>query len=159
GSDFLVVDSIEIRHEEREIDGVRVANDGSVLDSTAFIFGTNYATEPDVTGTSSGWLVAWQRAPSHDSPYHTARVASLTTGGVDTDEEDVRAGGSTAVQVDVSVASDGTNGLVTWSDDGDVAGRFVDSSGMPTGSSTGIAINAQANDQFETNVAWNGSAY
>jgi large repetitive protein len=159
GTDFLVVDSIEIRHEEREIDGVRVANDGSLLDTTPFIFGTNFATEPDVAGTSSGWLVSWTRAPSHDSPYHTARVASLSTAGVKTAQEDVRPGGVTAVQVDVSVASDGTNGLVTWSDDGDVAGRFVDSSGTPTGSTTGIAINTQANDQFETNVAWNGVTY
>ncbi len=129
-----------------------------MVDTTPFILGTNFATQPDVTGTSSGWLAAWQRAPSHDSPYHTARVASLSSAGVKTSEQDVAPAGATAVQVDVSVASDGTNALVTFSDDGDVVGRFVSSSGTPTGS-TGITINAQPNDQFDTAVAWNGSAY
>jgi hypothetical protein len=152
------VDSIEIRHEEREIDGVRVANDGSVLDSTAFIFGTNYATEPDVTGTSSGWLVAWQRAPSHDSPYNTARLASLTPAACRRTKKTsgrwvhggpgrrVRRVGRHQRPRDVERRRRrrrSVRGLV----------------GTPTGSSSGIAINAQANDQFETNVAWNGSVY
>jgi len=157
GSDFLVVDTFEVRHEQREIDAVRVGSDGSVVDTTPIVLGSSYATKPDVTGTSEGWMAAWQHASTHDSPYHAVRAASLDTSGGATSEVDVASASSTALQVDASVASDGTDALVTFSDDGNVRGRFLSADGVPSGST--IAISTRPNSQFETAAAWNGRAY
>jgi hypothetical protein len=157
GSDFLVVSSFEVIHEIRDIYGARVANDGSVIDSTPLVLGFNFAERPDVTGTSSGWVAGWERAPTHDSPYATAEIASLSTSGVQTDPATVLYSGITPVQEFVSVASDGTDVLVTWSDHGDILGRFATDDATPTGSE--VTISDADNEQFQTDVAWNGSAY
>lgn len=157
GTDFLVVSSFEVIHEIRNIYGARVANDGSVIDSTPFVLGFNFAERPDVTGTSSGWVAGWERAPTHDSPYSLAEIASLSTSGVLTDPETVLFVAGTPVQEWVSVASDGTDVLVAFSDDGDIVGRFATDEAVPTGSD--FTISDADNEQFQTSVAWNGSAY
>jgi hypothetical protein len=69
----------------------------------------------------------------------------------------VLSAGVTAVQEFVSVASDGTDVLVAWSDSGDILGRFATAHATPTGS--GITISDADNEQFQTAVAWNGSSY
>lgn len=158
GTDFLVVSTHEPINHYREVLGVRIDTNGVVLDATPLTVGDTYALDPDVTGTNSGWVVAWEHQGTHDSPTASIYASSVDTAGVVTAELTVaRDGGSD--QRDPSVASDGTKALFAWSGDGNVRGRRMNAAGTMLGNAAGFVINQKNNEQFGTSVAWTGARY
>jgi hypothetical protein len=159
GGDFLVAASYLYMHEERSIEAVRVDADGGLLDAEPFTLGWSFATLPDVAGTNSGWMVAWQRAFTHDSPYTEAKAVVVGMEGTPGTEFLARSYSATPVQTGVSVASAGATALLTWSDGGDIRGRRVTATGTRLGIASGIHIADQPNTQFDTDAAWTGTSF
>lgn len=157
--DFLVAAAVPDTYDTNRLRGVRVSSVGAVLDATPLVLGTNYAVAPDVAPLGTGWVVTWARYVSHDDSRSAASYTVVSATGTVGVESRVRTVGSLDRETGVSVASDGTNALVVWSDYGDIRGRLIDSAGTLLGNGRGVSINTQANTQFDPDVAWNGSTY
>jgi uncharacterized protein (TIGR03382 family) len=157
--DFFVAGVVPVTYDTNQLQGVRVSTDGVRLDGAPRLLGSNYAEKPDVSAFGTGWLVTWAHRHSHNSGLRDAVFTVVAADGTPTTEELVRTTGSVAKESGVNVATDGNGALIVWSDNGDVRGRFVDNSGALVGDANGFVISSQSNEQFDPDVAWDGTTY
>jgi hypothetical protein len=159
GDTFLVAGVVPVTFDTNQLLGRRIAGNGTALDGTPLVLGSNYAEEPDASAFGSGFVVTWAHRHSHDSGLRDASYTVVSAGGAVSGESLVRTAGSVARESGVDVATDGAGALVVWSDAGDVRGRFLDAAGDLVGAAEGFVISDAANTQFDPDVAWDGARY
>jgi len=136
--------------EDFRVCGARVSGAGKVLDAPAFAISPTYTTSlgyPAKTAVAfdgTNYLVVWSSYLTSTSA-HSLFGARVSTSGVPLDKTPIAISDSTADQTDAHVGFDGSNFLVTWSQDGNVYGRRVSSAGIPSGSSFAIDTSGYAN--------------
>jgi len=147
---------------DSQIYGTRVSQSGTILDSSFVISnGADLMRYPAVAFGNSNYLAVWMDNRS-GSPYGIWGARVDASGSVlDTSGITISAGEMNHRYP--SVASDGTDYLVVWSDnrlgsDQDIYGARVTGSGAVLDTS-GIPISTIANDQTNPSVAFDGTNY
>jgi hypothetical protein len=116
GSDFFVAWNDTLAGGSGKVFGARVTGAGSVLDTPALSLATGASADhvPAVASNSSGYLVVWRdRNGAGDGNIFGARVTPSGT-VVDNPGFDISTGGKQPSAP--SIASDGENHFVVWSD-------------------------------------------
>ncbi|HEY7147808.1 MAG TPA: hypothetical protein VH420_00035, partial [Gaiellaceae bacterium] len=148
GTNYLVGyhELIDVSQHEW-IKGRRVATDGSVLDDAAVDF-LGFYERPKVAAGNSRSLFVWK--DGDDDGIHAGLV----------DDGGQLHGSPFLIAADgdaPNVAFDGTNFLVTWSDD-DILGKRVDENGTVLDASP-IQISTAAGNQRDVSAAFDGTDY
>lgn len=134
---------------------------GLLLDSASKLVGGSYATAQSVVDFDGGFLVAWERHPTHDNPWSTVQLRLVSKANVPGTQASFNTTSSyNAVPV---LASSGGQALVAWqlgpasSIQQDVMARLVDPGlALPGGN---ITVSAAAFSQQLPAVAWDGTQY
>ena len=160
GTTFLVVWQDD-RNGGEDIYGARLDGTGRLLDvgGIPISASTGSQTQPTVTGTGSGFFVAWADDRSGTSDIYGARVGA--NGSVQ-DPNGIPISTATNFQSGPDVTFDGTRTFVAWSDarstgSWDVYGARLN--GATVLDPNGIAISTTASFQWEPVVSFNGSSY
>jgi hypothetical protein len=146
-----------------DIRGTRIDTCGVVLDTSGIIISTaaNEQTAPFVIFNGSNYLVIWQDNRSGTGDIYGTQV---NTSGIVLSPSGIAISTTGCHKAFPSVASDGSNCLVTWEDDRnyprtycDIYGTRTDTSGIPLDSE--IVISTTANYQKSPALASNGIHY
>ena len=164
GTNYLVVwDDYRNGFRESDIYGARVDSWGSVLDPLGMAISTapDWQDSPAVAFGRTSYLVVWERHRGGNN--YDILGARVDTSGVVLDTLGVVICAAPDDQRFPSIAFDGTNYLVVWSDqrsgaDSDIYGVRVDTSGTVLDSS-GIAISTAADLQWIPSIAFDGTNY
>lgn len=159
GTNFLVVYQRDGQGNLRDINGVRVTQGGTPLDSAeGFVINgePGNARVPSVTFGNGRYLVAW-----HDDKLTSTApdvlAATVLPDGTVNQTRGFLINGVTDWQVYPDVAAGSGGFLAVWEDrrnrDPDVYGVALQSSGAPT-NSTGFVISTGANRQFAPSVVF-----
>jgi hypothetical protein len=145
--------------------GTRVNQSGVVLDPGGIAVSTanEIQTDPSVSFDGTNYLVVW-----HDRRNGASNIdiygARINQSGVVLDPGGIAISTVSYDQTCPSVAFDGTNYLVTWTDErsngvrDDIYGTRVTQSGVVL-DTAGIAISFAINDEWEPSVAFDGTNY
>jgi len=162
GTNFLVAWEDERNGPDDDIYCARVSTAGSVLDPDGIVVSAAgfWQTSPTVAFDGTNWLVAWDDLRSMSTDIYAARVtpdgAVLDTAGIlVSDAEDT--------QEMPALAFDGTNFLAVWKDlrvssSGDIYGARIGRDGVVL-DSTGVAVSATVNVQYNPSVGFDGTNY
>jgi hypothetical protein len=160
GTNYLVVWQ-DHRNPDLDIYGARVDTSGTVLDSSGIPISAAAGDQeyPSVAFDGTNYLVVWDDSRSVSD--HDIYGARVNTSGTVLDPSGAAISIAASEQLYPSLAFDGTNYLVVWSDyrngsDYDLYGARVDTSGTVLDPS-GIAISAAAGDQDCPWVAFDGT--
>ncbi len=166
GSSYLLVwEDTRATDGTSNILGVRLSSTGTVLDSPPLtISGAAGSQEaPDVAWLSAAnlFLVTWTDRRSGTADIYGARVSPT---GLVHDPAGFAISTAANAQRDPAVASDGTAGLVVWTDERDggqnIFGALVFAdAGVSPPAATGLAISTAINHQASPDLAWNGTNY
>jgi hypothetical protein len=161
GSSFLLVWEDD-RDGSYDIYGARVTGAGVVQDTSgiAMSTATNDQWFPAVAYDGTNFFVVWQDGLGISSGIYGARV---TPAGTVLDPRGIPVCTTASAQHDPALSFDGTNYLVAWEDSRsgppfDIYGARVTKAGVVLDTS-GIAICAAVNGQWEPAVAFDGTAY
>ena len=154
GSTFLVADvNWPITPEQQYTFATRVSAAGTVLGSPIQL-GTGFDTHPRLAAVGGNWLVAWQNAPTHDSPIRRVFARFVDPAGAAGATFTVASNGGLP-----DLASDGNSALVVFNAGGtadDVFARRV----LADGSQSAIfTISNAPNVQQSAAVAWDGHQF
>lgn len=165
GADWLVVwqDFRSSTTSSSDIYGARVSGTGAVLEpsGTPISTATGDQLAPAVASDGTNWLAMWEDSRSGSSDIYGARVSA--TGAV-LDPSGLNLSLSANSQYSPSVAHDGTNFLVVWSDFRSAASAFdiygvrVSESGTVLDPG-GIAISTASEYQGSPMVAHGGTSF
>ena len=162
GTNYLVVFENEpIFHYD--IFGTRVNQSGVVLDTNGIAISSikaNLQKEPCAAFDGTNYLVVWEDERSDDYHIYGARVNQM---GVVLDTISIPISTVSGGQFSPSVAFDGVNYLVVWSDyrngtTPDIYGARVNQDGMIL-DPNGIAISTAINEQGFPSLAFDGNNY
>lgn len=137
GTNYLIVYT-EYRHGTPRIYGIRVTQDGRLLDPTGICisFKSESQYNPSVAFDGINYFVVWQdhRNPEEPPPYNNYVNADIygarvSPGGQVLDPDGILIDTTPGPQRDPVLAFNGTNYLVVWCYDNDIYGRRV----SPTG--------------------------
>ena len=166
-ADHLDDDDILVVFEEsatnNTIRGVRLAWGGSSYSVAGALFnisdGTSDAYAPDVSAGDTDFLVAWT-----DIDDHAVYVRRVSSAGVPLGSAQIIADYSSTAYAPghASVAWNGTQWLVVWDvyvfgSDMNTYGRYINSSGAPTGVEISIAVASQA--ESYPDIAFDGIGF
>lgn len=142
--------------------GARVNPDGSVIDTSAIPISTAYETQANagIAFGDTNYLVVWEDYRNDD--YGDIRGARVTPGGIVLDPNSFVISDGPGAQIHPSIAFDGTNFLVVWTDwqppyDQNIYGVLVDQSGTVLPSITPICT--ASNHQDRSATAFDGTRY
>jgi hypothetical protein len=151
-----------------DIYGARVSAEGSVLDRRGIPISTakHGQDRPNVAFDGSNYLVVWtdDRSKGRRDAFERPDVygARVTEAGVVLDRAGIRISTARGYQGDPSVAFDGSNFLVVWSDDRapglDIYGARVSRTGAVL-DRRGFTISKARNEQTSPGVAFDGTNY
>jgi hypothetical protein len=144
-----------------DIYGTRISQAGAVLDpgGIAIASGAGFRAEPTLAFNGTNYLVAWR---GYQGTYYDVFGARVSPAGTVLDPGGIAISTATYHQQAPSVASDGTNYLVTWQDSRsgsrwDIYGARVDPAGTVLDPG-GIAISTTARGE-EPALAFDGTNY
>jgi len=162
-SGYLVVWCDHRNDPDYDIYGARVDPAGVVLDSTGIAISTaaGYQLDPSVAFDGSNYLVVWSE--DRNDPFNDIYGARVDPAGTVLDTGGIAISTAAEYQVDPSVAFDGSNYLVVWSDnrndtDYDIYGARVDPAGAVL-DTAGIAISTETSYQTNPVLAFDGTNY
>jgi len=163
GVNYLVVWEDYRNGTWSDIYGARVSVAGVVLDTAGIPISaaTSDQVLPSVAFDGTNYLVVWQDGRSESSAdIYGSRVS---VAGVVLDTAGIPISAATSDQVFPSVAFDGTNYLVVWTDYrsntyGQTYGSRVSVGGVVL-DTAGIAISTAANEQSNPSIAFDGANY
>ena len=144
-----------------QIAATRVTKSGKLIEASPFVVTTRSNTQDEEAFAFDGtnYLVVWVDTRNGGDDIYGAR---LTTGGLLLDPNGFPISTATGNQIHPSVAFDGTNYLVTWSDARsgtfDIYGTRVDKTGTVLDAS-GFAISTAAGVQDDSALAFDGTNY
>jgi len=161
GSNYLVVWE-DARSGALDIFCTRVDTSGIVLDSAGIAIssaqnGQNY---PSVAFDGTNYFIAWEDL--RNNSYSDVYGARVDTSGVVLDSTGIPISSTTWNKSMPSIAFDGTNYLIAWTDNrtwpSDIYGARVTSEGIVLDSS-GIAITTAIERQLFSSIAYDGTNY
>jgi len=164
GTNYLVVWGDGRSGSSDDIYGARVSQTGVVLDTTGMVISTSvhfyHQYYPSVAFDGINYLVVWEDYRTGLTDIYGARVSQ--TGAV-LDPTGIAISTTANDQWLPSVAFDGANYLVVWSDErsgssADIYGARVSQIGVVL-DTLGITISTAANDQWYPSVAFDGANY
>jgi hypothetical protein len=161
GENFLVVWG-DWRNSDLDVYGARVSPAGEVLDPLGIAVSTapSLQQQPAPAFDGSSFLVVWQDDRDGASDVYGARV---TRAGAVLDPSGIPISAAVGRQGRPSIAFDGVNSLVAWTDDR--GGTYTDIYGArvtPAGTvldTAGIPVSTAANDQQYTSLAFDGEDF
>jgi hypothetical protein len=162
GTNYLVAWDDD-RSDSWDIYGARVTPAGAVLDWARFAISDEADDQrsPSVAFDGTNYLVVWVDTRS-GSGFRDIYGARVTPGGVVVDPGGIAISEAPDRQYSPSIAFDGTNYLVAWTDERsgipDIYGARVTQSGTVLDSG-GVAISTAANGQYIPSVAFGGTNY
>lgn len=163
GTDFFVVWEDRRAGPTRDIHGARVTAAGVVQDVSGIAISTavNEQQAPSVASDGSDYLVVWEDARS--TPNWDVYGARVTSAGVVEDAAGVLLGATAGNQRTPEVASNGTEYMVVWHENGgvtgnDVYGTRVTAAGVAL-EPGGVVISGSAGNQQTVSIASNGTDY
>ena len=122
GKDYLVVweDHRDFSTRRSDIYGARVTSDGVVLETGGFAISFQVADQknPAVASNGKDYLVVWEDSRNSSTTSVDIYGALVTSGGVVSDFGGLAVSTWPTAQQSPSVASDGADYLVVWSDNG-----------------------------------------
>jgi len=161
GTNYLVV-WFDSRGETYDIYGTRVAQDGTVLNSSGIAISTAAEKQyfPDVSFDGTNYMVVWQDQRNGTFDIYASRVAQ---NGVVLDPAGIQISGAADEQRYPSIDFDGTNYFIAWYDnrtgsDYDIYGTLLNTSGTVL-NPTGIAISTATDAQQMPSVSFDGTNY
>lgn len=155
GRVFLIACTHEPVNHVRTVEGRRVDGaSGALLDPAVIAIGGSYARKVSLTGLADRWIAAWQRHPTHDSPYSDVKLNVVLAGGAATGESGPT--NSTAFETDASVSASDAGALLQWSDGQAVKCMRLDANGAPLDPAAGFFLGVGANRNFQPAGAWDG---
>ncbi len=155
GTNYLVVWEDETDDDIANISGVRVSQDGFVLDSEPIIITSNDWGDfkPSLAFDGVNYFVVWLEMDSH---IYGARVSQ---DGIIIDPAGIQLSTQARYQDSPAVAFDGNNYLVVWSNDlDDIYGIRVSPAGIVIDSNE-IAISTAVDMQIFPSIAFDGDNY
>jgi hypothetical protein len=161
GTNYLVV-WVDYRNDSdyADIYGARVNQAGIVLDTSGIVISTGeyYKELPSVVFGDSNYFVVWDGSPGGSFHIHGARVNQA---GVVLDTNSIAISNPRFGEWDPSVAFDGTNYFVVWTDElsgMDIYGARVNQAGVVLDTSVN-AIAIAPYPQWFPSVAFDGTNY
>jgi hypothetical protein len=157
GTTFLVADvNAPVTPQQQYTFVARVSATGAVLDAPIRI-GTSFDTSPAIATVGNRWLVAWQNAPTHDSPLRRVFADFVDANGSAGTVFTVASDGGLP---DVATEGTGNSALIVYdagsSTARNVFGRRVNADGSQ---SAAFTISAAPNAQQSAAVAWDGNEF
>jgi phosphoribosylformylglycinamidine (FGAM) synthase PurS component len=162
GTNFLAV-WVDNRDSGYDVFAARVTPQGTVLDPTGIAVSTASGTQssPAVAFDGVNSLVTWSDRRS--DPSGDIYAARVTPQGTVLDPTGIAVSTGSGAQSSPTVAFDGVNSLVTWSDPrSDPAGDIYAARVTPQGTvldPSGIVVSAAANTQESPQVAFDGTSF
>jgi len=162
GTNYMVVWR-DLRDDENiSIYGARVTQTGTVLDPSGIVVvQACWPANPAIAFDGTDYLIAWE-------DYRNASIADIygarvTQAGVVLDAGGIAISTATNDQIEPSVAFDGANYLVAWTDgrnssDFDIFGARVSQAGVVLDAS-GFAISTASDNQYNPSAAFDGTNY
>ncbi len=161
GTNYLVVWA-DGRSGSYDIYGARVSTSGVVLDAAGIPISTASGDQysPSIAFDGTNYLVVWvdYRSSLYYSDIYGARV---TTSGAVLDTAGIPISTASGDQYSPSIAFDGTNYFVVWTDGRDVwdiYGARVTTSGAVL-DTAGIPISTESDNQYSPSIAFDGTNY
>jgi hypothetical protein len=160
-SQYLVVWKVDPSGSNNaDIHAQRVGANGSLVGSAIIVSNAaNDQSEPAVVFDGSNYLVAWTDHRNGNADIYATRVSP---GGVVLNPAGIAISIASGAQSSSSIAYDGTNSLVVWSDfrnaTRDIFGARVSSAGSVL-DPTGIGIQTDSFSQFRPSIAFGGGTY
>jgi hypothetical protein len=137
------------------------AASGALLDVAPVLVGMSFATAQSVEAFDGGFLVAWERHSTHDSPYSSVMLRLVSAGNVPGTQISLTSTSSYNTVPDLG--SSGGTALVVWqlgsasSVSQDIAARLIGPGlSLPVDN---ITVSAAAFGQQLPAVAWDGEQY
>ncbi len=161
GSNCLVVWE-DARSGSFDIFGARVDTSGIVLDSAGIAISAaqNGQYYPSVSFDGTHYFVAWEDL--RNNSYSDIYAARVDTSGIVLDSAGIAISTTTWNKSMPSIAFDGTNYLIAWTDNrawpSDIYGSRVTSEGIVLDSS-GIVISSAVERQLFSSIGYDGSNY
>jgi hypothetical protein len=113
---FLVATTVIFSGDQNTLQARRIDDAGTIL-GPSFLLGGGWVEKPTLESFGSGWLAAWTRRPTHDSPSSAVRARLVgLDGSVAAPDFQVSAG--RGIDPDLAIAGD--RALVVWTDDSDL---------------------------------------
>ena len=149
------------RNSQFDIYGARVSQTGSVLDANSIAISTAAYSQvsPSVAFDGTNYLVVWQDNRNGSFDIYGARVSP--TGAV-LDTSGIAISTTADDQYSSSIACNGTNHFVVWTDERNGRGNIYGARVSQTGTvldSAGIALSHEAYWQWTPSVAFDGINY
>jgi len=161
GTNYLVV-WYDSRGGTYDIYGTRVAQDGTVLNSSGIAISTAAENQyfPDISFDGTNYMVVWQDERSDTFDIYGSRVDQ---NGIVLDPSGIKISGATDEQHYPSIDFDGTNYFVAWFDNRagtgyDIYGTLLGTDGSVLNTS-GIPISTAADAQRLPSVSFGGTDF
>jgi len=161
GTNYLVV-WYDSRGGTYDIYGTRVAQDGTVLNSSGIAISTAAENQyfPDISFDGTNYMVVWQDERSDTFDIYGSRVDQ---NGIVLDPSGIKISGATDEQYYPSIDFDGTNYFVAWFDNRigtgyDIYGTLLGTDGSVLNTS-GIPISTAADAQRLPSVSFGGTDF
>ncbi len=161
GADWLVVWE-DRRRGESDVYGTRVSAAGSVLDPYGIAISTAASDqrEPTVASNGTDYVVAWR--DDRNGPMSDIYAARVTTAGSVLQSDGIEVSTASGEQSEPTIASNGNDYLVAWTDrrggGSDIYASRITATGN-VADLAGLAVGTHPGDELSPSVASNGADY
>ena len=162
GTNYFIVWSDSRNGSDYDIYGARISMSGTLIDTPGILISSaeGYQSEPYAIFDGTNYFVVWTDQRNGSQDIYGARV---TTEGIVLDTDGILISDAINDQFFPSVAFDGTNYFVVWSDfrngsDYDIYGARINTSGTVL-DPLGIPVSSDTNAEYYPRISFDGTNY